>query len=212
MISPVGDHGVAASVADAAFSPVVLSAVGVTKRYGAVDRARRRLARRGGPRVRGAGWGERLRQDHAVADVHPSGRGRCGPRGRGRRGRAATRWRGAATPGGRRHRRKVACCRTGASRATCRSCRGCLGAGTPARPRRTPWISSACPSRSSAGVGHTSSRAGSGSGWRWRAPWRPRRALCCSTSRSGPWTPSRGATCRPCSSACGAPPQRRCCS
>ena len=72
--------------------------------------------------------------------------------------------------------------------------------GDPARAarrcghRRT--TAGAGPARGSGGRGcRRSSRAGSGSGWRWRAPWRSSRGFCCWTSRSGHWTAMCATSC-----------------
>ena len=52
----------------------------------------------------------------------------------------------------------------------------------------------ACPATARGGSG--SCRAGSSSGWRWRARWSTGRPCCCSTSRWRRWTASCGAKCR----------------
>jgi hypothetical protein len=63
----------------------------------------------------------------------------------------------------------------------------CGRAARPPRPRspRGPRTArSGAALRPREALSRTSSRAGSGSAWRWRAPWPSSRACCCSTSRS----------------------------
>ncbi|MFC7608821.1 hypothetical protein [Teichococcus aestuarii] len=71
--------------------------------------------------------------------------------------------------------------------------------------RRWPWSGW----RASAGGCRTVSPAGSGSAWRWPAPWSSARACCCSMNRSARWTPTcasaPASSCVPCNARRGPP-------
>ena len=190
---------------ETAMADLALSAAGVSKRFGtvvALDDVSLEVARR---RVRGAGRGERVGQEHAAARVQRPDRDRRRPRPR----RRARRW---PRPIRWRVRRALGYVPQDG---------GLLPHWTVARNvALVPWLLGrpdpagdaergaghrrAAGARSSPSAGRTSCRADSASAWPSRGRWPPAPARCCSTSRSARSTRSPAATCRRCSSTCGA--------
>ncbi len=82
-----------------------------------------------------------------------------------------------------------------------RTSRSAWRSSKPARGRRSARGSTSCSTWSSSpampSAIRRSSRAASGSGWRWRGPWRPGPRSCSSTSRSAPSTRRSATSCAP---------------
>ncbi len=166
----------------------------VSKRFGDFTALEDVTPRGGGGLADRAAGPERLGQVDAAADH----RGPGGARRRDRCGSTAP-TSPLARPQDRGHRLRVPALRGVRAHERARE-RGLRAADPQAPARRDPRAG-----RRAAGAGRAdrvgrtaaraSSRAASGSGWRWLARWRSSRGCCCWTSRSARWTRTCGPSC-----------------